>query len=376
MKTLVYITLTALLMACGSAIKHQPIALAPVTTASHIAQVWQSSLGGSLQFPLQMSVVGTAMATATSQGTIAVINTANGRDLWRTKFAQEMTSGVGFDGQRIAFTSIDNELVVMQTSTEASAANAVLWRQPLNARVYTAPLMAGGRVFVQLGNRSVQAFDALTGAKLWTLQRTADPLIVSQAGTLGVYRNTLLVGGSGRLLGVNPDNGLVQWETSIATTRATNDIERLIDLVGAPNRVGDSVCVRAYQAGVACVDASKGQTIWSKSTAGAVGVSGDADVMVSTESDGRVKAWHRASGELLWTNELLAFRGLSAPLVIGSSVVVGDFEGYVHVLNKKDGTVTARLKTDGAAIAAAPVAVGTTVIVATAKGNLFAYSPQ
>lgn len=366
--------LAAILLAgCSSAIKLTPTELVPLTNTLGLGQAWSNSLGGQVAFPLQTTIVVQQLAIASTQGTVAVINTESGADVWRIKLSADISSGVGFDGQTLALTTLNNELVAIQSSAKGGT---LAWRRALLARVYTAPLVAGGRVFVLAGDRSVQAFDAATGAKLWNFQRTSEPLILSQGGTLGVYKNTLLVGSSGRLLGLNPDNGQVQWETSVATTRATNDIERLIDLVGTPSRSGDSVCVRAYQAGVACVDAQKGATLWTKTTQGSTGVSGNADQLVGTESDGRVKAWNRTTGEQLWISDKLAHRGLSAPLLIGNSVVVGDFEGYVHVMNKIDGTFTARFKTDGSAIAAAPVASGAVVVVTTAKGGIFAFSPK
>lgn len=362
-----------LLAGCSSSVKFTPAELVALTNTPGLGPAWTSSLGGHITFPLQMTTAGQQLALANTQGTVAVIDMASGRDLWRIKLSSELSSGVGFDGQTVALTTLNNELIALQSNPNGAK---LVWSRPLQARVYTAPLVAGGRVFVLAGDRSVQAFDSATGAQLWHFQRASEPLILSQAGTLGVYKNTLLVGSSGRLLGLNPDNGQVQWETSVATTRATNDIERLIDLVGRPNRVGDSVCVRAYQAGVACVDGQKGTTTWTKNTPGSTGVSGNADQLVSSESDGRVKAWNRTTGDPLWISDKLAHRGLSAPLLIGNSVIVGDFEGYVHVMNKADGTFTARFKTDGTAIAAAPMASGSVVVVTTAKGGIFAFSPK
>lgn len=375
MKSAIKLALCAaiLLSGCSSAVKFKPAELVPLSNTLGLGQTWSSTLGGQITFPVQMTVAGQNLAIANTQGTIAVINSASGQDIWRIKLSAGLSSGVGFDGQIAAVTTLNNELVAIQSSANAGT---LLWRRSLQARVYTAPLVAGGRVFVLAGDRSVQAFDAATGAKLWNYQRASDPLILSQAGTLGVYKNTLLVGSSGRLLGLNPDNGQVVWETSVATTRATNDIERLIDLVGTPSRVGDSVCVRAYQAGVACVDAQKGTTTWTKTTQGSTGVSGNAEQLISTESDGRVKAWNRATGQEQWVSDKLAHRGLSAPLLIGNSVVVGDAEGYVHVMNKNDGTFTARFATDGGAIVAAPVVSGSVVMVTTAKGGIFAFSPR
>jgi outer membrane protein assembly factor BamB len=369
------------LLGCGTASPYKPVPLAVFNQTAAISQVWENTAGSKINYPSQLAINGQYVAVAGSQGAVSVINTVTGKDYWRFKLDADVASGVGFDGQTLAVTTVDNELVALVPTAASgtpalASSSSIAWRQRLASRVYTAPLVAGGRVFVLAGDRSISAFDAQTGVKLWTTTRVSEPLVLSQAGTLGVYKNTLLVGGSGRLLGINPDNGQIIWETSVATTRATNDIERLIDLVGAPNRVGDSVCVRAYQASVACVDAQKGLTTWSKNTQGAVGLSGDADVVVSSESDGRVKLWNRKTGALVWSVDTLAHRGLSAPLLIGNSIVVGDFEGYVHVMNKLDGQFTVRFKTDGSALAAAPVVSGSVVVVATTKGGIFAFSPK
>ncbi len=368
------------LAACGSSSSLKPAALTTLNSSSTMSQAWQSTAGSSFNYPAQLVINGQYLASAGSQGHVTILNLASGLDAWRYKLDASVVSGVGFDGQLVALTTQGNELVVLKPNIQANSApavttNPVLWRQRLASRVYTAPLVAGGRVFVLAADRSISAFDADTGVRLWGITRPQEPLVLSQMGTLGIYKNTLLVGGSGRLLGINPDTGQIAWETAVAVTRATNDIERLMDLVGAPNRVGDSVCVRAYQVSVACVDPKQGMASWSKNTQGSVGVSGDAGVVASTESDGRIKLWNRQSGDLIWSIDSLAHRGLSAPLVIGESIVVGDFEGIVHVLNKRDGQFAARFKTDGSAIAAAPVVSGNVVVVATAKGGIFAFKP-
>jgi outer membrane protein assembly factor BamB len=361
------------LSACAGSGPRPAAPLVSITKVSNIEQIWKGSLGGAVNFPLQLNANGRAVAIANSQGILSLLDTGNGQELWRIRLGVELTSGVGSDGTILSVTDTNNDVIAIHSN---GATSKILWKQPLGARAFTAPLVAGGRIFVLSGNRTLQAFDAQTGAKLWIMQRQIEPLIVMQDGTLGVYKNTLLVGGSGRLLGINPDNGQVQWEVSVAVTRATNDIERLIDLVGKPNRVGDSVCVRAYQASVSCVDAAKETVLWTKSTAGSVGVTGDADRVISTESDGRVKSFNRTTGDEQWVNSQLGHRGLSAPLIIGSSVVVGDAQGFVHVLNKANGEFTARFSTDGSPITAAPIATNNTVLITTTRGGLFAFGPK
>ena len=78
-------------------------------------------------------------------------------------------------------------------------------------------------------DRSVSAFDGQTGAKLWTQQRPNEPLVLRQSGVILAVGNSLVVGLSGRLAGLDPSNGSVRWEVAIATARGINDVERLVE---------------------------------------------------------------------------------------------------------------------------------------------------
>ena len=263
-----------------------------------------------------------------------------------------------------------NDLVVMERGRET-------WREPLGVLVYTAPLVAGERVFVATADRTVSAFDAQSGRKLWSYSRPGEQLLaLRQSGVLLAVGDTLVAGISGRLVGLNPLNGTLRWEAPIATARGTNDIERLIDLVGRVSREGDVVCARAFQAAVGCVNTLRGTALWSKPASGSEGVHGDGQFVFGTESDGKVIAWRRGDGERAWTSERLKFRGLTAPLVVGRSVAVGDAQGFLHLLSKQDGTPLGRVATDGSAIVAAPVLVGNTLVVVTHNGGVFGFRPE
>ena len=75
-------------------------------------------------------------------------------------------------------------------------------------------------------------------------------------------------------------------------------------------------------------------------------------------------------------NEKMLHRGLSAPLSLGRSVVIGDATGFVHFLSREDGTLLNRLATDGSAISAQPVLAGNTLVVVTRNGGIYGFVPQ
>ncbi|MEX1166871.1 MAG: PQQ-binding-like beta-propeller repeat protein, partial [Hydrogenophaga sp.] len=278
-------------------------------------------------------------------------------------------AGVGADGQTDAVITLVEAMLAVREGK-------VLWRALLPARSFTAPLVAGGRVFVLMADRSVGAYDGGNGARLWTQSRPSEPLVLGQGGVLLAVGDTLVAGLSSRLTGLDPSNGAVRWQSLLATSRSTNEVERLVDLVGTVSRVGNSVCTRAYSAAVGCVDTGKGATIWSKPAQGINGLSGDDQWVFGSESDGRVMAWQRATGEAAWQVDRLKFRNLTSPLAVGRVVVVGDAEGMVHVLSREDGRDMARMSTDGSAIVGAPLVADQMLIVQTQKGGVFAWRPQ
>lgn len=352
----------------GGADKPKPAELGPNPALVGVRPAWSARIG-EVTFPLSVHASGTAVTLASGDGTVASIDAATGRDLWRASVKTPLAAGVGSDGRLAAVVTRANELVAIAGGVEA-------WRQKLSAVGYTAPFVAGGRVFLLTGDRAVSAYDGQTGRKLWTQQRPGEALVLRQSGVMLAVGDTLVVGLSGRMVGLNPLNGSVRWEAPLATPRGINDVERLVDLVGTVSRLGDVVCARAFQAAVGCVDAARGTVLWTKPASGADGVHGDQGLVFGTESDGKVVAWQRQNGDRAWVSDRLLYRGLTAPLALGRSVVVGDSTGLVHMLSREDGSLLNRLSTDGSAVAAAPVVAGNTLVVVTRGGGVFGFVPQ
>jgi len=347
----------------------KPAELGPNVVKVAVRQAWSGQIGAAGAFSLVPQVNGDNVALAADNGTVVMLDARSGREVWRASAGAPLSAGVGGDGNVTSVVTRNNELVSFIGGREA-------WRQPLPAEVFTAPFVAGERVFVLAADRSVLAFDGKTGRKLWQQQRSGEPLVLRHGGVLLAVGDTLVAGLAGRLVGMNPANGSVRWEAPVAVTRGTNDIERLVDLVGRVARDGSIVCARAFQSTVGCVDASRGQLLWARPAAGFTGIDGDDARLYGTESNGTVVAWNRTDGERAWNVERLRYRHLSAPLVLGRSIALGDETGLVHMLSREDGSAVNRLSTDGSAIATAPVVVGETMVVVTAKGGVFGFVPE
>ncbi len=359
--------LVAALSACSSGAPKAP-ELAPVVPILGTRVAWTAQIGQSLPGQRPLVLPGRLVLT-NAVGGVWELDADTGAVRTRTDLGVALATGAGSDGRTTAVVSQANELMALRSA-------AVAWRVRLPAPSYTPPLVAGERVFVLLADRSVLAFDADTGAQLWNHSRSADPLVLRHPGVLLAVGDNLIAGLGGRLTALDPLTGRQRWSTAVATPRGTNEVERLVDLVGPVSRREQQLCVRAFSATVACVDARDGSVQWSKPSAGPSGMAGNDNAVFATEGSGRVRAWSRSDGRELWSTDRFVLRQLSAPLAVGRVVVFADSNGQVHLLSREDGSDMARLNSDSSGPVAEPVLSGNTLVLQTRNGGVFAWLPE
>jgi outer membrane assembly lipoprotein YfgL len=345
--------------------KDKPAVLeAGIPSTGAVRLAW-SSKGDSVNFPLGIATTGDRFVVAGDDGSLHALNATDGREAWRAQAGSKLTAGVGSDGRFAAVVNRDNQVITFDGGKR-------LWAKALPTPVVAPPLVAGERVFVLTIDRQVLAFDALDGRKIWEYRRAGDALTLAKPGVLVAFKDTLVAGQGARLVGLDPVSGQLRWEATVAQPRGTNEVERLADLVGPALRVGDLICARAFQFAVGCVNAERGSSLWNRNAGGTQGVGGDAQIIVGADASDRISAWKLSNGDLAWSADQFIRRRLVEPVVIGKQVLVADYEGQVHVLDRETGKTVQRVATDGSpAVAAARV--GTTALIATRNGGVFAF---
>jgi outer membrane protein assembly factor BamB len=364
----VLFSVITLLAGCASD-RPKPTTLTELTPKIAGRQVWAAQLPSGVEFDLAVAARDGRVALASSNGTIQMLDAEKGQTVWSAALGERLSAGVGSDGRFAAAVTQSGQVVVLDGGRE-------IWRKPVRTSVTTAPLVAGERVFVLAVDRSVHAFDALDGRRLWVYRRSGEALTLAQPGVLLPFKNTLLVGNGPRLVALDPLTGEAKWDVAVAITRGTNEVERLSDLVGPAMRRGNQICARAFQAGIGCVEAERGSLLWSRNHSGATGLAGDDKLLFGADANDRITAWRAATGEQVWSNETLLYRSLTAPFLLGRSLVMGDIEGRVHFFDPASGEVVLRLPTDGSPIVGQPMVAGTTLVVVTRKGGVYGFRPE
>ncbi len=353
------------LTACSTSPKPKPQELSPAVPTLAARLLWQTSTGGAA--PAQaLSVQQGRVALTNAKGEVQVIDLSNGQVLWKFDARSPVDSGVGFDGIRAAVITQTNQLLMLHGGRQ-------VWQIRLPARSYTPPLIAGGRVFVLLADRSILALDGESGGLIWQIRDETDPLVLQQAGLLTHVNNKLMVGQGARLLRINPDDGTVEMQTTLAVAKGVNDLERLIDLIAPASVSPTRLCVVAFQTQLSCVNPSTGTLLWSRSTSSLVGVSADQSALANVQENGVVRLWNLQANQMTWDSEMLKFRMLRTPILSSTQVLVADENGVVYSLNRKDGQLKGRFATGIGALAADPVAHAQGVLMLGKNGQLRLY---
>lgn len=333
-----------------------------ITSAAGARQRWSARLGpagiGFVPAP-----IGDGVVAASNSGEVLRLG-PDGSQVWRVNVGKRLVTGVGADAETVAVTVRDGSLLALDPDGK------VRWSAAIGAEAVTVPAVGPGFVVVRASDNRVTAFDARTGRRLWSFQRQGVPLVLRQTAGLAVSPDTVHVGfPGGRLVALNAQTGALRWEAAVSQPKGATEIERIADIAGMPVIVGREVCAVSFQGRLACADASTGRIVWNREMSSSGGIAADGRMIVSTDDRGRVHAYSR-SGSSLWRQDGLAGRALSAPLLLGPLVFVGDQQGALHLLATADGAVAGRFDLD-AAIDSAPVAAGATAVVQTRAGTLY-----
>jgi hypothetical protein len=163
------------------------------------------------------------------------------------------------------------------------------------------------------------------------------------------------------------------WDATLASPHGRTELDRLVDIDAAVRVVGDNVFAAGYQGRTAMLALDSGQLWWSHDMSSYRGLNVDDENLYVSETDGTVVALRQRDGSEVWRNEKIKRRGLSAPVVINSAIVVADYQGYVHWLDKNTGALVARARVAKQRVSNPPVGAGDTVVVLTDGGTLAAF---
>ena len=265
--------------------------------------------------------------------------------LWKSKITkQELTAGVEAAEGIVVVGNRKGQLFALDQATGSQK-----WSAKLSGAILSPSLIQSGRVITIANDGTVFAHDAVSGQQVWAYKLpNVQFSLRGQPAPVRLDDRTILVASANAYVyALDVISGVPRFQRRVAISEGRSDIQRLIDIVGDPVVAGQYLVTTSFQGQVTVTDLATQRVVWSEdaSSTNRPEVSGD-KVFVSTV-DGKLNAYSLSTGQLAWQNEELLNRQLSNPVMLGQSLVVGDMDGVIHLLDPASGKLVGRAKTSG-----------------------------
>jgi outer membrane protein assembly factor BamB len=349
-----------------------PAVLTKLEAKRDVKQLWSTGLGGDserLRLALRPTVVDGIVYAASHDGEVVAMASQSGKRTWATKTKLALSAGPEVGEGVLIVGSSDGDVVALDVTNGSQR-----WRKSVNSEVLARPLIANDLVIIRTVDGHVEGLSLADGSTRWavdeqvprlTLRGTAQPVLAGDKVIAGFD--------SGKVLAIDVRNGDVLWDTIVNAPSGRTELERLADIDAPAHVVGDDIFVVGFQGRVAMLALDSGQIWWARDASSYRGFAMDEENLYLTNADSVVIAMKRSDGAVLWEQGGLRRRSLSAPAIDADAIVVGDFEGFLHWLDKATGEIVARHATGGERITNAAVAGDGRTFVQTDSGKLMAF---
>lgn len=312
---------------------------------------------------------GGRLYVADAEGRILALDAATGKVLWEQETGLPFSGGPAVDAEHIILGSSDGDLVARSARDGAER-----WHTRLGSEILSVPRIAGSSVLVHTLDDSVYAFKLGSGDQIWKYSHPAPVLTLRGSSIPAVTDDSVIVGISGgKLVNLELQSGVPRWETTVTPPHGRSELARIADIDADPIIVEDTVYVATYNGDLAAIDLTTGAVHWRRRLSAHAGLAASAGMLYITDSDDLIRA-ATAAGTDIWKQEALKYRRLTAPAVLGNLVAVGDIEGYVHWLDRRDGRLVAQTEVADEPITGRPRVAGSKLYVYGNDGTLAALS--
>ena len=345
MRFISVVTIFLILIGCGSSPSAvlPPVELTALNNQITISRQWKFTAGeGVSDFYLKLKPVfyKNTGYIIDYKGHLQAFTINTGKVVWETDLNVPASGGLTLANGKLFLGTSKGEVIAVDAKNAKE-----LWRTQLSSEVLSRPAIAKGILVTKTIDGRVYGLNVADGNQSWVYDRSV-PHLTLRGNSSPLINNDIVItaSDSGKLAALSLKHGRLLWETTIAVAKGRNQLERVIDMDVDPVVVDDVIYVAGYQGRIAAVKLGSGQLIWSRDFSSYSGLYVDAYRVYITDAQGQVWALNRYNGSTLWRQDKLLRRQLTAPEAHDNYIVVGDYDGYMHWLNREDGKLVARKK--------------------------------
>ena len=364
----------ALLSGCSGSVQPDPAPkpLTHITETTRVEGLWSHGIGslGRADYPIAPALDNGVLYAANAKGELQAFHADTGRQLWEQALRVPVSSPITADAGQLYLGTRKGEVLALDASN-----GALRWRAQVASEVLTAPQVNTQLVLVQSVDGTLTALDRLTGHVQWVYAASQPTLTLRTPSTPRTIDQVTFAGfANGRLALFANNDGHMMWDMRLAIPRGASEIDQLTDVSGQPVLTEDGhLFATSYHGQLVSLNVRTGEPLWSHDLSSYRSPVYNNGTLYVVDDRSHLMAFDAATGAQRWTNDQLEGRNVTAPLVMGQQLVVGDLDGYLHVINADTGAIEGRRKAGGNGVALTPLSDGERLFVMTQDGHLIAY---
>ncbi len=355
----------------GDDVEDPPTKLVKFKSTLKIKKMWSGGVGKgaeNLRLALVAASDGARLYAGDHDGRVLAFDAIKGGTIWRTKTKLPLSAGPAVGESIVVLGSSNGDVIAL----DASDGHEV-WRTSVSSEVLASPVVTPGLVLVRTVDGRLVALSIEDGSSIWFVQQSVPRLSVRGTGAPVISKRVIICGfDNGKLAAYELGDGTLIWNVLLAPPSGRTEVDRLSDLNATVTVIGDDIYVVGYQSQLSAVAIESGQVLWSREISSHTGIGVDMNNLYVTDAAGEVLALNR-SGQELWRTDNLLYRDVTGPTGYRGSVVVGDFDGYLHWFDAATGDLQARVRAGKDRVMAPPLVVNEMLYVLTDGGKLHAF---
>lgn len=363
---------------------YEPVPAPIVYNTAYVKVLWKTSISsgvGHLYSQLQPTYDENRVYAASRNGMVYALDKKDGDKIWGTDLDDEdenddrrsarLSGGVVVDGDKL-FVCSENGYVYALNAENGD----LLWKYDMGQEIISAPAVGYDKVFVLSATGQVVALDIETGEKVWitgfdngmlSLRGDSSPVVLD--------RSTIVYGGiDGKISFINTDTGLLLQQTQVGIQKGATRLERLNDVVSTPLKISKelyAVAFKGYLKGMILTSPDANNITLNYNSYRDMAY--DYTDIALTNNSGHVYAIMRSDGSQRWVNTALTYRNTTAPAFLDKFVVVGDYEGYLYLMDNATGEFKAMIELDSSGLYTGAVVDEDVAYIQARDGTLYAF---
>ena len=274
-----------------------------------------------------------------ASGNVSSINASTGERNWSIEL-NFLASGTSAGFGLVVVSDIDGNVIAVDQNDGSK-----LWSTNVKGEVLSKVAIDAKVVVVKTGSGELLGLDRENGEILWSY-RSKLPLLTLRGSSSPVIVDDLVYVSfdNGRLGVFELNSGFQVWDGAISYVKGVSELENLIDSDSSPVVDGGLIYTTNYQGNLNIFDTAQKRSVWSYETSSFYSPIVSRGMLTIVEANSGLRSFALKTLQESWTNDDYINRDLSNAVSYKGSLVVGDFEGYVHVIDTLNGKTIGRKK--------------------------------